>query len=734
MILSGTVEKVVFRGENGFAVAKVSTGAGTPITAAGRLDDVQAGETVKLQGEWVQDARYGRQLKVESCTKSVPTGAEAAERFLGSGLVKGVAARTAQRIVEALGAETLQVILEQPEKLAQVKGLGKKKRDAIAASVKKALETRAQESFLRGLGLGPGVTSRIVARYGEESRRVVEQEPYRLARELDGVGFLTADRIARTRGVALDDPGRLAAGLAHVLSEASEGRGDSCLPHAELVARAAKLLGIDDQRRVEEALLVARGDGSVALDVIDDGEHAYLPALLKAERGAASALASLATQQPGTGTGTGTGRGQQPGTGTGTGTGTELTAEQRAAVEATLSSGLSVITGGPGVGKTTVTRAIVQALLARGEKVLLGAPTGRAAKRLEEATGREAKTLHRLLEWNPREASFVRSGQNPLERGTVIVDEASMLDLRLGHALTRALPRGASLVLVGDRDQLPSVGAGNVLADVIDSGIARVSRLTQVFRQARASRIVANAHHVRSGRLPDLEPPGPGELEDFFYVEKEDAESARETILKIVSERIPKKFGLDPRRDVQVLAPMRKGACGADALNEALRARINPGATSGKTAAGDKVMQVKNDYDRDVFNGDVGEVVRVDTNGAVTVRFEGREVSYDRSGAKALVPAYCVTIHKSQGGEFPAVVVPVLLEHWVLLARNLLYTAMTRGRKLVVLVGQRKALERAVSNQEGGETRRSHLAARLRDAAKGHNAGGTGAEPPDGTW
>lgn len=711
-LVSGTIEKVVYRGENGFAVARVSTGAGAPITAAGRLDDVVEGDVVKLEGEWVTDPRFGRQLKVASCTRSMPTGAEAAERFLGSGLVKGVRGRTAKKIVETLGAETLQVILEKPEKLAEVKGLGKKKRQEIAEGVKKALESRAQESFLRGLGLGPGVTSRIVGKYGEQSRRVVEEEPYRIARELDGVGFLTADRIARTRGVPVDDPGRLAAGIAHVLAEASDGRGDSCLPRAELVARAAKLLGVDDHGRIEGALEAARGDGTVAVDEIDGGEHAYLPVLLSAERGTAHALGGVAgSERPGS-------------SALAAGGATKLTAEQQAAVERTLGAGLSVITGGPGVGKTTVTRALVDALVARGEKVLLAAPTGRAAKRLEEATGgREAKTLHRLLEWNPRTGTFVHDAKDPLEAGTVIVDEASMLDIRLASALTRALPPRAALVLVGDQDQLPSVGAGNVLADVIASGVATVSRLTQVFRQAQASRIVANAHLVRTGELPDLAPPAPGELEDFFFIEKEDAEGARDAILRVVAERIPKKFGLDPKRDVQVLAPMRKGACGSQALNEALRARLNPKARSDRPLSlGDKVMQIKNDYDRDVFNGDVGEVVALETNGELKVRFEGKEVVYDRGGSSALVPAYCVTVHKSQGGEFPAVVIPVLMEHWVLLARNLIYTAMTRGRKLVVLVGQKKALARAVSNAEGGETRRSHLATRLREAVQGRTS------------
>jgi exodeoxyribonuclease V alpha subunit len=720
-VLQGTVERVVFRGEGGFTVARLGVaGSSRPVTVAGRLSDVVEGESVRLEGEWVEDPRYGRQLRVDTCAKGLPPDAQAAERFLGSGLVPGVRSRTAAKIVEALGADALKVIVESPEKLALVKGLGKKKRAAIVSGVQRVLKTRAQESFLRALGLGPGLTERILRRYGEDARRVVEEAPYQLARELDGVGFLTADRIARTKGVPRDDAGRLRAGLSHALQDAADSRGDTALPVAELLDRAAKLLGMDERAKLESALDAARTEGEIAIDLVDAGDQAYLPGLLAAERGAAAGLAALAKSA----------KRPPPERGREGAGATNLTEEQSAAVTAALSRSLSVITGGPGVGKTTVVKTLVASLESRGETVLLAAPTGRAAKRLEEATGHEAKTLHRLLEWNPRDGGFTRDARNPLEPATVVVDEASMVDVRLCHSLVRALPRDASLVLVGDRDQLPSVGAGNVLGDVIESGAAEVARLTRVFRQARASRIVENAHRVRVGDMPDLEPPRPGELEDFFFVEKDDPEAARDAILRLVAERIPRKFGLDPKRDVQVLSPMRKGHCGSQSLNEALRKRLNPAAPDDIKVfvAGDKVMQVKNDYDRDVFNGDVGEVASVE-KGEVRVRFDAREVVYDRSAANALVAAYCVTIHKSQGGEFPAVVVPVLLEHWVLLARNLLYTAMTRGRKLVVLVGQRRALERAVATTTSGGQgvameRRSHLATRLHEAVFGPAKGG----------
>jgi exodeoxyribonuclease V alpha subunit len=716
VVLEGTVERVVYRGEGGFAVARLDVpGKRLPVTVAGPLPGVVEGEPVKVEGDWVDDPKYGRQVKVSSCERAAPAGAQAAERFLGSGLIKGVRARTAQKIVSTLGPDALRIIAEEPEKLAQVTGLGKKKRAEICQEVTRALRSRSEESFLRALGLGPGLTGRILEKYGAETRRVVEEDPYRMAREVDGVGFLTADRVARTAGVSRDDPARLRAGLAHALRESAEGHGDTCLPRDVLLDRAQKLLGASDRSLLEEALESAREHGLVALETIADAEHVYLPQLLSAERGTALVLASLASE-------TRHAAGALSSLPALDAQGHAPTAEQGRAIEAALSSSLSVITGGPGVGKTTVVRALVATLEERRERVHLAAPTGRAAKRLEEATRRKAQTIHRLLEWSPRQAGFVRDSKNPLDRGTVVIDEASMVDVRLAHALVRALPPGAKLVLVGDQDQLPSVGPGNVLGDLIESGAAEVARLTEVFRQARASRIVENAHRVRRGEIPDVEPPRPGELEDFFFIEKEDAVAARDAILKVVCERIPKRFGLDPKRDVQVLSPMKKGACGADALNEALRATLNPGADHKEWAARDKVMQVKNDYDRDVFNGDVGEVVSVGARGEVVVRFDEREVSYDRSAARALQLAYCATVHKSQGGEFPAVVVPVLLEHYVLLARNLLYTAMTRGRRLVVLVGQKKALARAVSTSVGGAgrdaPRRSHLAERLRSALR----------------
>lgn len=673
--------------------------------------------------------------------------------------MKGVRARTAQKIVSILGPDALRIIAEEPEKLAKVPGLGKKKRDEICQEVARALRSRSQESFLRALGLGAGLTARIVQKYGQESRTVVESDPYRMAREVDGVGFLTADRIARSTGLPREDASRLRAGIAHALREASEAHGDSCLPREDLLARAQKILGVDDRALLEAALASAREHGDVALETIGDPSpsgadpsvgsgasalpgavHVYLPQLLAAERGTALVLGSLAGE-------TRHAAGALRSLPALDSAGHAPTTEQCRAIEAALSSSLSVITGGPGVGKTTVVRALVATLEQRKERVYLAAPTGRAAKRLEEATKRTAKTLHRLLEWVPRQGGFQRNHENPLERGTVVVDEASMVDIRLAYALVRALPLGAKLVLVGDQDQLPSVGPGNVLADVIHSGVAEVARLTQVFRQAKASRIVDNAHRVRQGEVPDLEPPRPGELEDFFFIEKDTAEATRDAILKVVCERIPSRYGLDPQRDVQVLSPMRKGVCGTEALNDALRQRLNP-VPSGTAAApwaaaaperaltrGDKVMQVKNDYDRDVYNGDVGEVVSTGARGEVTVRFQGgaQDVAYDRTGAQSLVLAYCATVHKSQGGEFPAVVVPVLMEHYVLLARNLIYTAMTRGRKLVVLVGQKKALARAVSSTGGAggeEPRRSHLALRLRAAALG-DAAVLGASAPE---
>ena len=734
--LAGTVHQEVFRGPTGFAVLKVRAPGRGLVTVCGQLPPAHPGERLDAHGGWEADPRFGLQFRATHATVSAPAGSDAILRFLCSGTVEGIGPALAKRIVERFGDETVQVLDQEPARLREVKGIGKKKLAAILGSWEAQRESREALLALRGHGLGPVLAERVLTKYGAGTRAVLDQDPFRLAREVEGVGFLTADRLAGALGMAIDDPRRLRAALFHALETARDD-GHVALGVEELLERGRQVLGgRGGAEALEQALLHARQAGELELDRPDGQDRVYLPVVLHAERGAARAVLELLGArrrllppiQVDKALAWVSGR-----------SGIELTADQALAIRAALESPLTVITGGPGVGKTTIVRALVEVLRAKQARFALAAPTGRAAKRLEEATGAPAATLHRLLEWDPRAAGFTRHAEDPLEVDLLAVDEASMVDLRLFHALVRALPPGASLVLIGDVDQLPSVGAGAVLKDLIASGVARVVRLTEVFRQAARSRIVAAAHAVNQGVVPDLGLPAEGQESDLYFVEREDPQAARDTIVELVHTRIPRKWGLDPLLGVQVLAPMRKGACGTEGLNRALRAALCPDAAAGappprrrpldgdqepgdepplRAGPGDKVMQLKNDYEREVWNGDVGRVLRREPGNLLIVDFDGREVPYTPGQAGQLALAYCATIHKSQGSEYPAVVIPVLTEHWVMLERNLLYTGLTRARQVAVLVGQRRAIEAAVQNDRPRQ-RLSFLAHRLRRAAEG---------------
>jgi len=720
--LAGTVRQEVFRSATGFSVLRVSARGRGVVTVTGPLPQAHAGETLEAAGEWVDDPRYGRQFRARRASVSAPSGRDAVERFLASGAVAGIGKEIAKRIVARFGDETVRVLAEDPERLREVSGIGRVKLATIRESWEAQRATRETMLLLRGHGVGPVIAERIQAAFGVDTGRVLDEDPYRIARDVDGVGFLTADRLARALGLAASDPRRLRGGLLHTAREALD-QGHTAVPRAELLDRAAAALGPGAAPgELEDALLTARQAGELELDAPAGEDVVYLPAILRAERQAALRAAELAAApaqarplaevEPEEALAWVAGQ-----------AGVELSPDQALAVRAVLAAPVVVITGGPGVGKTTVVRALVHLFRRHRLRFGLAAPTGRAAKRLEEATGAKAQTLHRLLEWDPRQAVFTRDASDPLDLDALVVDETSMVDVRLFQALVRALTVGATLVLVGDVDQLPSVGPGAVLADLIGSGAARVVRLTEVFRQVARSRIVASAHAVNQGLVPDLS-AAPAAETDFFFVAKEDPAAARDAIVRLVVERIPQRFGLDPFADVQVLAPMRKGVCGTEALNRTLRAALNceaPADDGGplRPAPGDKVMQLRNDYDHDVYNGDVGRVVGRDPHdGGLVVAFDGREVAYARGKTAQLALSYCATIHKSQGSEYPAVVLPVLTEHWIMLQRNLLYTGLTRARRLVVLVGQRRAVETAVKNDRPAQ-RVTYLGTRIERALAG---------------
>ena len=710
--LEGTVQAQVFRNEAGtFSVLRVETRTGGLETVCGPLPEAQPGQLLQAEGSWVDDPRFGRQFRARQAALKLPNSADAIERYLAGGGVAGIGPELASRIVEHFGEETVDVLTHDPERLREVRGIGKKKLGTILESWQSQQGRREALVFLRGHGLGPALAEKILTRYGTFARREIEEDPYRLVREVEGVGFRTADRLAGALGIRGADPRRLRAGLRHVAEERL-GRGDVATPIDALLEGAQELLRAD-LAALEEALFVARRNGELEVDAPGGDEVVYLPPLLRAERTAARRVAELVRDRSAC---TSPADAEAAVDGAALEHQVELSPDQRLAVLGALTHPLTVITGGPGVGKTTAIRTLVAALRRAGRGFALAAPTGRASRRLEETTRTQAQTLHRLLEWDPRKGGFSKGRDDPLELDLLVVDEASMIDLRLFAALIRALPPGATLVLTGDADQLPSVGAGTVLADLIDCGAAHVVRLTEVFRQAARSRIVSAAHAVNQGVVPDL---APREGSDFFFTQRADAAGTRELIVTLLTKRIPAKFGLDPLRDVQVLAPMRKGVCGTEALNRALKQALNPGARPADPDApprldvGDKVMQLKNDYERDVFNGDVGHVLEVDHDGSLVVDFGGRRIHCTRGQAAQLTLAYCATIHKAQGSEYPAVVLPILQEHFVMLERNLLYTGLTRGRQLVVLVGQRQAVESAVGNARP-RRRVSFLAPRIR--------------------
>jgi exodeoxyribonuclease V alpha subunit len=707
--LEGTVDSLVYTNEEtGYAVLRLRSAAG-PVTAVGNLVSPVPGERVRLKGQWIEHPRFGRQFRVEEYETRIPATTEGIERYLGSGLIQGIGPRIAGSIVDAFGGETLEVLDLHPERLVEIEGIGRKRMESIRQAWEGQKEIRRIMIFLQSYGTGPALAAKIYKRYGNHSVGVVQENPYRLAFDVFGVGFLTADRIAQKMGLPQDSIARAEAGVLQVIQDcASEGH--VYFPRIRLIQRAQKMLEIDraivgravDSLReagrlvVEELPPAVQPTGAVA----QREPAVYLPALHTAEIGIAAFLRELQSRSRTPQRDIGE-MAQRALAWTQRRMDIVLAEKQIEAIDSALRDRVTIITGGPGTGKTTIIRALLAILDRARFTTLLGAPTGRAAKRLQEASGHEAMTIHRLLDYSPREGGFRKNREDRLVCDWLIVDETSMVDVVLMYHLLKAVPANSSLVLVGDADQLPSVGAGCVLKDLIASGSFPVAELNEVFRQAEASRIVVNAHRINIGLMPLREPEG-----DFFFIQQEDPEEVLRLILKLCRVSIPRRFQMDSINDIQVLSPMHRGVVGVTNLNRVLQEALNPGKTvlsqgGLRLKRGDKVMQIRNNYDKEVFNGDVGRLETIDPRTrSVTVLFEDRGVSYDNTELDELALAYAVSVHKAQGSEFPAVIVPVVSQHYLLLQRNLIYTAVSRGKKLVVLVGTRKALAIALKNTD----------------------------------
>ncbi len=680
--LTGEVLQVLWQSPDGrFSVVRFRPeGASEEVVAVGDLGSVTPGEPLRLLGRWGEHPQHGRRFEVRSFTPVVPTGPEGLIRFLGSGLISGVGPALARRLVERFGERTLDVITSESGRLREVEGIGPARARAIAQAVRKRREEAESMAFLHSLGLGPATARKVLRRYGDQAVQALREDPYRVAEDISGLGFQIADRIARHLGIGECDPRRVAGAVLHLLRRGTEE--GHVYATEDSLREGLEQLGVPSDALPSVLHTLARRRA-----VVLEGEAVYETGLYRAERLVAERIARLAARPPR--------RRHDLRRLVERSADAQLTDEQLQAVATSIEGHVLVLTGGPGTGKTTTVRSVVAAQRRMGRKLLLCAPTGRAAKRLAEATGHPAKTIHRALEWNPQLGRFQRGEGYPLDADVVLVDEASMMDLPLAAALLEALPDDASLVLVGDVDQLPPVGPGQVLRDVIASGHVPTVRLTQVFRQAEKSAIVRAAHAILRGSEPEPTPRGERGAGDLHFVAATEPEQVAQRLLAVL-DRIAEAYGLDPRHDVQVLTPMRKGPLGTERLNALLQRRLNPRARGdGVPAAGDRVMQLRNDYEREVFNGDVGEVVDA-SGGRLVVRFDGRTVRYEGDAREALTLAYASTVHKVQGGEFPAVVLVMHSSHHVLLDRALLYTGVTRGKRLVVLLGERRAIRRAV--------------------------------------
>jgi exodeoxyribonuclease V alpha subunit len=726
------VERITYYNEeNGYSVIRLNAeGHLDLVTVVGHLPEVQPGESLRLEGRWTAHPKYGRQFEAEWCEQVLPATVEGMRAYLGSGMIKGVGPVTAKRIVQRFGADTLNVLEEEPNRLQEALGVGPRRAESLARAWEEQKHIRAVMMFLQSHGVSTNLAVKVYKTYGDDALQVVQQDPYSLARDIWGVGFKTADKVARNLGLPHDAPSRVQAGVAYALSQLADA-GHVYAPEAELVADAATLLEVEPSL-IEGAIRALDAEEVVHCDTLNYGssdergsrpaplreEHAvYLAPFYYGEIGVTNRLRDL-LDDPASRLAAFRRVNWEALLAQITRNSTfELSVEQQRAVRKALTNKVTVLTGGPGTGKTVTLRTVIAALEAKRCRYALCAPTGRAAKRLTEATGRPSKTVHRLLEYSPKHG-FQRNDQHPLGVDCLIVDEASMMDLLLTNRLLKAVDPAAHVLFVGDVDQLPSVGAGDTLRDIIASDRVEVVRLWEIFRQAADSGIVVNAHRINRGEFPVL-----NEFDDFFFFSKEDPEAAAELLVDVVGRRVPDRFGLDALDEVQVMAPMYRGACGVSNLNEMLQRALNPASPrkaekllGGRVfRVGDKVMQLRNNYDKDVYNGDIGRVLGIDSlEQTLTVSIDDRPVVYDWAELDELVHAFAISVHKSQGSEYPAVVTPILTQHYLLLQRNLLYTAVTRAKQLVVLVGTRKAIWMGVKNDKISE-RHSGLSVRLQE-------------------
>lgn len=735
--LEGTLERLTYQNdENGYTVARlIPKGKTYEVTVVGALTGVNVGEMLFLEGFWTSHPQYGRQFEVQSFRVHYPATVEGLRKYLGSGLVRGVGPVTAARIVDHFGLKILDVIESEPHLLREVPGIGQRRAETIALAWQEQKQIKEIMLFLQSHGVSTGLAVRIFKQYGQESIHVVQSNPYQLARDVFGIGFRTADKIARQIGFSPSAPSRIQAGLLYALSSLSS-EGHCFAFRDQLLDEAVRLLEAS-RPACDEQLETLVGQGElIAEDAIStpapitfsrhiedpsaraEGLAVYLPPFYMAERGVASRLRRIQTAKRDRLSDFQTADWERAFKWLAKQLPIQLTRQQEEAVRMALTNKISILTGGPGTGKSTITGAVIRLLQARQHTILLAAPTGRAAKRLSEATGLEGKTIHRLLEFKPgAEGPFLRDQNNPLDADLIIIDETSMVDILLMNHLLGAVDQGSHLLLVGDVDQLPSVGPGSVLRDLIASNLIPVTRLETIFRQAENSFIIVNAHLINQGKMPEIS----RQAKDFFLFPESDPQKAADWVVNLVTQRIPNRFGFNPHNEIQVLSPMHRGAAGVGSLNLRLQEALNP-PQPGKTEfrhghrifrLGDRVMQIHNDYERQVFNGDMGRIINLDLEeGAAVIDFDGRPIQAEFSQLDELVHAYAVSIHKAQGAEFPAVVIPLLTQHYMMLQRNLLYTAVTRARKLVVLVGSRQAIAMAVRNNRIA-SRNTRLAARL---------------------